>query len=185
MQAPASVLPTATAAAAAAQIRLGGIVHTARHVLSASQWPNRAAGSGPSPSLRPPAAAAGSTGTINSDSSSVPPNLNPTVINVDRPPRPAPAPAATSAAAGEAVPPQQPYTGPSVKPVAQVRAGDSCVCWSPDLCTCGWQACPYKPPNAAAALPSDAAQALFGPDVLPQIRQSADAPQAQAAPPLS
>lgn len=121
--------------------------------------------------------------TLPTDSADLQPNLNPSVINATRPP-PAPAPAATSAAAAEAAAGAN-WTGPSVKPVQEVRAGDSCVCWNPSTCTCGWQSCPYKPPDQAAALPSDSARELFGQDVLPQLQLSNDAQGAREAPPLT
>jgi hypothetical protein len=119
--------------------------------------------------------------TLPIDSGNIQPVLNPNVINATRPP-PAPAPAPTSAAAGEAS--QEPYTGPSLKSISEVKAGDSCVCWTPDWCTCGWQSCPYKPPDRAAALPSDAAQMLFGADVLPHLHLSEDLSEGSSAPQL-
>lgn len=136
-----------------------------------------------SPAAAPPRSSIADSRTLPIDSADLQPNLNPSVINATRP-SPTPAPAATSAAAGEAAAGAN-WTGPSVKAVEDVRAGDSCVCWSPSTCTCGWQSCPYKPPDQAAALPSDSARELFGQDVLPQLQLSNDAQGAREAPPLT
>jgi hypothetical protein len=136
-----------------------------------------------SPAAAPPRSSTADSRTIPTDSADLQPNLNPSVINATRP-SPVPSPAATSAAAGEAAAGAN-WTGPSVKSVEEVRAGDSCVCWNPSTCTCGWQSCPYKPPEQAAALPSDSARELFGQDVLPQLQLSTDAQGAREAPPLT
>lgn len=120
-------------------------------------------------------------GSISSASGGEPPNLNPAVLPISsRPQRPTPAP---SVAAGEATT-AGPWTGPTLKSVGDVQAGDSCVCWTPDWCTCGWQSCPYKPPAPPASV-SESTQAVFGPDMLPQLQLSADAPGARLAPPLT
>lgn len=129
---------------------------------------------------------------ISSDSAHLPIVLNPQVVHTSKPSTAgpaAPSPSATSVAAAEAAAAAaggSAYTGPVVKAVSDVKAGDSCVCWSPDWCTCGWQACPFDPLDAvaAAAQLSDSAQRLFGADVLPQLQLSADAAVGRVAPPL-
>lgn len=159
------------------------LLHTrlssARTILGVDQRPNRSSTpqqQQPQQLFRNP-----DSRTLPIDSADLQPVLNPSVLNRTRP-RPAPAPSATSAAAGEATL-QEPYTGPTVKPVSEVQAGDSCVCWTPDLCTCGWQSCPYQPPDRVSeSLLSESAQLLFGPDVLPQLAMSVDAPADRVAP---
>lgn len=164
------------AAAAAHSTLLQGGLSVARSLLGIEQRPNATASPSPSPKGI-------GDGSISDVSAQDPPQIPPTILNASAPQRPAPAPAATSAAAGEAAS-QASWTGPTVKSVSEVKAGDSCVCWTADWCTCGWQSCPYQPPNSAASL-SEAAQTLFGPDVLPQMQLGNDAPASRTAPPLT
>lgn len=93
-----------------------------------------------------------------------------------------PAAAAQWSSSGSAAPPAGAYgsagagTGLVTKSAAEVTAADSCVCWSPDECSCGQQACPYIPTQQQVRLSGDAL-ALFGPDVLPSLRLSSHAEQ--------
>jgi hypothetical protein len=172
------VLNSHVASTAAYSSLFGSGVRSARALLGIDQAPPA------SPAAAPRSSSSNADQlTLPTDSADLQPNLNPSVLNATRPP-PAPAPAATSAAASEAAAGAN-WTGPSVKPVGEVRAGDSCVCWNPSTCTCGWQSCPYKPPEQAAALPSDSARELFGQDVLPQLQLSNDTQGAREAPPLT